>query len=296
MNSTSIKIKKFFSNRNTVAIICAILIIIVIYVGYTIKVQKAIEPVVIPYAKVTIQPRTKITEEMIGYMTVAQAAVDDMGDNLIKNKKELIDYYSNVNTMIPKGSLFYKSAVVEKDKIAGSALFDLKDDEVLHYLSVNMSTSYVNSIVPGGYIDLYVRETDEETGKARVGKFIRNIKVLAVKTSDGLNVFENSDEQRVPSYVLFAATPEEHQYLVTAAELGITVFPVPTSVTDEKVIAEEETQGGKVDRFTSFDIQTYIEDKSERFEQIIQGGGTVTPEPDNNTGNNGEQNDQTNGG
>ena len=175
-------------------------------------------------------------------------------------------------------------------------LFDLKDDEVLHYLSVNMSTSYVNSIVPGGYIDLYVRETDEETGKARVGKFIRNIKVLAVKTSDGLNVFENSDEQRVPSYVLFAATPEEHQYLVTAAELGITVFPVPTSVTDEKVIAEEETQGGKVDRFTSFDIQTYIEDKSERFEQIIQGGGTVTPEPDNNTGNNGEQNDQTNGG
>ena len=34
----------------------------------------------------------------------------------------------------------------------------------------------------------------------------------------------------------------------------------------------------------------------ERFEQIIQSGGTVTPEPDNNTGNNGETNDQTNGG
>ena len=295
MNSTSIKIKKFFSNRNTVAIICAILIIIVIYVGYTIKVQKAIEPVAIPYAKVTIQPRTKITEEMIGYMTIAQAAIDDMGDNLIKNKKDLIDYYSNVNTMIPKGSLFYKSSVVAKDKIAGSALFDLKEDEVLHYLSVNMSTSYVNSIVPGGYIDLYVRETDEDTGKARVGKFIKNIKVLAVKTSDGLNVFENSDEQRVPSYVLFAATPEEHNYLVTAAELGITVFPVPTSITQEKVEQEQEQQGTVVDRFTSLDIQTYIEEKSERFEQITQSGGTVTPEPDNNTGNNGT-NDQTNGG
>ena len=66
MNSTSIKVKKFLSNRNTVTIICAIIGIIVLYVGYTMRIQSAVEPVSIPYAKVTIQPRMKITEEMIG--------------------------------------------------------------------------------------------------------------------------------------------------------------------------------------------------------------------------------------
>ena len=86
-----------------------------------------------------------------------------------------------------------------------------------------MSTSYVNSIVPGGYIDLYVRTTDRTTGEVKVGKFIENIKVLGVKTGDGLNVFENTDEQRVPAYIIFAVPSEQHIYLLMAAELGLDV-------------------------------------------------------------------------
>ena len=48
----------------TITIICAIIGIIVLYVGYTMRIQSAVEPVSIPYAKVTIQPRMKITEEI----------------------------------------------------------------------------------------------------------------------------------------------------------------------------------------------------------------------------------------
>ena len=166
----------------------------------------------------------------------------------------------------------------------------VKDGEVLHYLTVNMSTSYVNAIVPGGYIDLYVKDTDQY-GKARVGKFIKNIKVLAVKTSDGLNVFENSDEMRVPAYVMFAVTEEQHSYLVSAAQLGINVFPVPTSVS-EKTIEE-----GAEKVITSAEITDYIDSESIRFEQILESNGnnnTETDEENNNT--NEDPNNGTNGG
>ena len=37
-----------------------------------------------------------------------------------------------------------------------------------------------------------------------VGKLMQDVKVLAVKTSDGKNVFENSDESRVPYVIIFA--------------------------------------------------------------------------------------------
>lgn len=276
MNSTSIKIKKFLSNRNTVTIICAVLGIIVLYVGYTMRVQSAVEPVSIPYAKVTIQPRTQITEEMIGYMEIASAALEKMGNNVITNKSDLVDYYTNINTMIPKGSFFYQKAVVKKEDLPDSAVYDVKEGEVLHYFTVNMSTSYVNAIVPNGYIDLYVSDKDDY-GKVRVGKFIKNIKVLSVKDSNGLNVFENSDELRTPSYIIIAVTAEQHNYLVTAAELGIRVFPVPTSISEKEVAA---TEADKI--VTSEEIMDYIDKKSERFEQIVESNDNNQEQEDSN--------------
>ena len=242
MNSTSMKIKKFLSNRNTVTIICAVIGVAVLYIGYNMRVQSAIKPVSVPYAKVTIQPRTEITDDMIGFMEVASAAIEKMGKNVIlcdnqadansetSCAKKLIGHYANINTMIPQGSLFYDGAVVSRDKLPDAALYATKEGEVLHYLTVNMSTSYVNSIVPGGYIDLYVKTTDRSTGEVKVGKFIENIKVLGVKTGDGLNVFENTDERRVPAYVIFAVPKEQHTYLLKAAELGLNVIPVPINV------------------------------------------------------------------
>lgn len=280
MNSTTIKIKKFLSNRNTVTIICAILGIIVLYVGYTIKIQSAVEPVSIPYAKVTIQPRTQITEEMIGYMEIANAALKKMGDNIITKKSDLIDYYTNVNTMIPEGSLFYKKAVVDKDDLPDSAVYDVKEGEVLHYFTVNMSTSYVNAIVPNGYIDLYVSLKDDY-GNVGVGKFIKNIKVLAVKDSNGLNVFENSDELRTPAYIIISVTAEQHKYLVSAAELGIRVFPVPTAISEEEV-ANKQAEN----MITNETIREYIEERimegMESEENEINTGSDNTNENLNN--------------
>ncbi len=253
MNSTSIKIKKFFSNKNTVTIICAIIGIVVLFVGYQFRVKSAIQPQRIPYAKVNIQPRTKITDDMIGYINVPQAAVDEMGANkLIKDETNIIDHYSNINTMIPAGSLFYEGAVVNKSDLPDEAVYDVPKGETLYYLQVNMATSYVNSIVPGGFIDLYIRTNDRASGQVRVGKFIENIKVMAVKDANGYNVFENSDERRVPAYVLFSVPNKAYTYLSEAATLGLTIVPVPVNVSESEGIAPETSM-------TSAELLAYID-------------------------------------
>ncbi len=267
MNSTSIKVKKFLSNRNTVTIICAVIGVIVLFVGYQMRINSAIQPIRVPYAKVTIQPRTKITDDMIGYIEIPQAAIDDMGQgNIIVNEKEIIDYYTNINTMIPQGSMFYKGVVVPQSDLPDHAVYNVPKGETLYYLTVNMTTSYVNSIVPNGYIDIYIRTTDETTGQVRVGKFIENIKVLDVRDSDGLNVFENTDEVRVPAYVMFSVSNKTLYYLMAAQELGLDVIPVPV------VVEDVDLESSNV---TSSEIESYIDALASEY---IQDGGSIDTE------------------
>ena len=231
------KVKRFLKNKNTVTALCAILIVVVLIVGYTIRVNNATKPVKIPVAKVTIQPRTEITADMITEINVPQEALKG---NYYRNVSSLVGKYSNVNTVIPAGSIFYSEAVISKNDLPDSSLYDVAEGETLYYLTVNMLTSYTNSILPGNYIDIYL--STKENNKALVGKILENVKILAVKTSDGKNVFENSDESRTPYVIIFALPEEQHlllrkinainSYSVYATNPGyskIDIIPVPTA-------------------------------------------------------------------
>ena len=63
-------IKKFFSNKNTVTIIGIILCVIVLYIGYNTRISQKVSLTRVPYANQEIEPKTKITNDMISYMHV----------------------------------------------------------------------------------------------------------------------------------------------------------------------------------------------------------------------------------
>lgn len=222
MKNLSITIKRFISNKNTVTILCTIAAILVLWVGYNMRVKSATTPVKVPYAKVEIQPRTLITESMIGYMEVPQSMVST---NVIRVNSEIIGKYSNYNTLIPQGSMFYKSALAEWKDMPDSAFADIPDGYTVVSLSVNYDTTFGNSIFPGNYIDLYFRSS--EGGLVLFGKFIESIKVLAVKDSSGQNVFENSENLGTPAALLFAVPEDLHLLLRKATYIGAEIVPVP---------------------------------------------------------------------
>lgn len=223
MKNLTISLKRFFGNKNTITILCVILILVVLFFGYRFRINQETKPVNVPYAKVEIQPRTKITEDMIGYIKIPNSMVQT---NTITNVNDIIDMYANYNTVIPAGSLFYQSTIVEWKEMPDSAWADIPDGYTVVSLNVDTETTYGNSIFPGNYIDLYY-STFDETGKLLLGKLISSIEVLAVKDSSGNHVFENSAELGAPSSLIFAVPEDMHLLLRKASYLSGEIIPVP---------------------------------------------------------------------
>ena len=163
---------------------------------------------------------------MISTIEISQIAVVE---NVYRSSDEVVGLYSNVNTMIPIGSMFYSDALIEKDQLPDSAFFDIAEDEIPYLYSVNFETTFGNSIFPNSKIDIYMKAIDEDN-KVMVGKLLKDVKVLAVKDSAGNDVFENSEEKREPSYLVFGLPEEIHILLRKAKYIStnaVELFPVP---------------------------------------------------------------------
>ena len=222
MGNLSNSFKKFLQNKNTVTVVGVVAAIIVLYFAYTMRINSAINPVVVPYASTQIPAGTQITESMISTREVPPSMLQG---EVIQNIGEIVDKYSAADTVIPEGSLFYKRAVVEKEQLPANIILDYPKGYVLYNLSVNTESTYGNSVYPGNYIDIYLKAVNKmsndqvltpDADKIMLGKLMSNIHVLAVKDASGQPVFQNIDENRVPSMVVFAV-PEEYYILLKKA-------------------------------------------------------------------------------
>ena len=230
MNNFKIAFQRFIKNKNTVTVLGVFAIILVLYLGYRYQINKMVSPVTgIPAAAETIQPRTKITSDMITYVDIAPIVLQD---NVIRSSSEIINKYSAPSTVIPEGSLFYKGVVVSESELPDSAFVKLEEGQVPYNFPVTMDSTYGNSIYPNNYIDIYMKAYNEN-GTLMVGKLIENVKILAVKDSAGRNVFENSEETRTPAYIIFGLDSETNILLRKASymsEFSTELFPVPHGV------------------------------------------------------------------
>ena len=206
MNNLSKSIKKILGNKNTVTVIGVLLCILVLYVGYNMRINQKTKLVKVYYAKETIQPKTKITEAMIGTTELPEAFLTG---EYYQSFNDIEGKYSNYNSIIPAGSLFYTAQVVKKDELPDSVLYDVEKDSTISYVKTDVEKSYGNVIMPSNYVDVYVKMTNGN-GDIVYGKYMENLKVLSVKTSDGQDVFDNTENVRTPSYIYFAMPEAEY--------------------------------------------------------------------------------------
>lgn len=231
MGNFSFKLKKFFQNKNTVTILGVVLGVLILYFGYNYRVNQAIQPIEIPYAKVTIQPRTKITQEMVGTTLIPPSMLKG---KIIRDANLIIGKWSGNYALIPFGSLFYEDNLLTQDRLPDSAFIEIRDGFTAFNLPVDVNKTYGNSIFPGNYIDLYLKALDSD-GKIMYQKFIENVKVLAVKDNAGQHVFEDSEKAKTPSILLFAVPEDMHLllrkalYLQNVREISAEILPVPNT-------------------------------------------------------------------
>ena len=247
-------IKRFLSNKNTVTIIGVILGVMILYFGYTYRVNQATNPVPIPYARETIQPRTFITADMVGTVNVAPAMIGK--GSVVTNVSQIVGKYANVNAAIPQGSLFYNGQIISASELPNAALLNIPENEVAYNLKVDVETSYGNSLLPGNTVDIYFKAFNDNA-EIIVGKLIENVTILAVKDKNGDNVFENTNENRIPAIYIFAV-PEEVHLILRKSEYMYTneaaLIPVPTYASYSK-------EAGEL-MMTSGYIRTFVESKS----------------------------------
>lgn len=232
MGNITMGFKKFLQNKNTVTIVGVVVAIFILYFAYNMRIKSAINPVTVPYASEQIKAGTQIKESMI---STRQVPPSMLAGDVILNVGEIVDKYANVDTLIPKGSLFYKRAVVEREQLPDDIILDYPKDTVLYQHKVTVFSTYGNSILPDNYIDIYVSLTPDQEHRENVvvGKLLANVKVLAVKDSSGRPVFQNLEEKRTPDMLIFAL-PVEYFELLTAVErlkntLGASITIVPTN-------------------------------------------------------------------
>ena len=223
MGNLTTGFRKFLQNKNTVTVVGVVLGIFIIYIAYTMRIKAEINPITVPFAAEQIKAGTQITESMISTRQVPPSMLEG---EVITNIGEIIDKYAAADTVIPKGSLFYKRAVVEKEQLPGNIILQYPKGYVLYNLAVDTESTYGNSVYPGNYIDIYLKAVNkidegspytQDADKVMLGKLIANIEVLAVKDSAGQPVFQNIDENRSPAMVVFAV-PEEYYILLKKTE------------------------------------------------------------------------------
>lgn len=242
MNNLLESIKRVFQNKNTVTIIGVIVILVLLYIGYSTQINRAVNPVSVPVATQTIQPRTEITSDMVKQVDMPNISVEE---NVVRTKAAVVGKYSNINSVIPAGSMFYKEMLITKDDLPDAAFIKLKSGEVPYNFRVNMESTYGNSIFPGNKIDIYMKVGNGTNEKIMIGKLLENIEVLALKDSSGKAVFESTSENRTPSMMIFGLKQAYYNLLKKASymgSLGVELYPVP--------------QGGSVDTTDSVEVST----------------------------------------
>ena len=170
MNNIVVGINKFIKNKNTVTVIGIILILILLYFGYTRTVNSTIQPVQVPVASKDIGERTEITANDIKYQNVANILIDE---NVVRNSSDIVGKYTNLNVTIPAGSMFYSSWLVNKNEIPGSWLEEIntKDGYEAYYFSTDARKTLGNNVTPGSYIDLYMSVVNDD-GQLMYGRLL----------------------------------------------------------------------------------------------------------------------------
>lgn len=289
MNNLSSSMKKFLGNKNTVTILGVVLCIVILYLGYNYRINQKVTLTKVPYANQTIQPKTQITSDMISYMNVPSSF---LVGSYYKSADNIIGKYSNYNTMIAEGSIFYTDLIVDSKYIPDEMFGNVEKGSTIINYKVNMDSTYANSMMPDDYINIYFKANDDN-GNIMFGKFISNVKILSVKDSSGQNVFENSEEARTPAYMMFALPEDMHllfrKAIYLANQYGVELILVPNTVTlDEK----------NVDVFVSSeDIKNFIEDKTTMVsvDEILSSTKDTADTTDTTSGTNDNSNSNTSG-
>ncbi len=225
MGNILVPFKKFLSNKNTITILGVLLGVVVLYLGYTWRVNRSIQPTSIPLANKTLIQGKKITEEDIAYTSVPKDTLKNM-TNIKTNLQDINGMLVSYDSKIAQNSFFFSENLITEEEMPDSIFSNIPDGNTIYKLGVTVDSTYGNSIFPGDKIDIYMTAQSED-GKLMYGRMIKSIEVLAVKDAEGKNVFADKDNPGASAILMFSVPENLFLLLKKAEKLGIALEPIP---------------------------------------------------------------------
>lgn len=224
--------KKFLKNKNTVTIICIVIGVLTLVIGYNYRVSKATNLVTVPYAIKNIDKKTQITKDMIGHVKIPNSLVTS-AKNILTSDKDVLNNYASYTTGIPAKSLFYSELVMKAEQMPDYAFMNMADGYTVYSLKVNNKTTYYNRIRPGDYIDLMVQIRDGST--ITFGTLVESVKVKAIKDDNGNSLLENTISGGTPAAMLFEVEDSLFDLLKKSEYVAnVEIIPIPRNASYTK--------------------------------------------------------------
>ena len=246
-------LKRFLGNKNIVTIMGLAACVGVLVFGYQYRVNIAISPIAVPYAKESIPTRTLITDKMVGTIKVSSSYLSE-ADSVVRTSEEVVNKYVSYKSGIPKGSLFYKDMLKEADEMPDSAFANIEDGYTIFSLEVDVDSTYANQISAGQYIDLYMAAESEDL--LLFGKLIESIRVLAVKDKQGHNILKTSMQSGIkPAELLFAVEEDMFLLLMQSQRISSQVTLIPVLRNQNYTLNQGETL------VSSAELQAFIKNE-----------------------------------
>lgn len=221
--------------KKFVGIIGLISLIIINLLGFKIALDKAIDSIEVPVAKVKIDPRTKIDKSMIEIIQVPKVMLNE---DCVRDSKDVLNKYTEIEGIIPKGSLFYKSMLFEENELPDYPTLKLQDGQNVFSLATNLVKSSGNTLTNNQLIDIYVTIKSKDK-KSITDCLLKNVRILNVIDRKGNDMKES--DSNIPSVINLAINKEYVALLKKASEIGTIDLYATNFPQDEECILNEES-------------------------------------------------------
>lgn len=204
-------------------VFCVGLLLVLDYVGVRAYITANEHLISVPCASRDIMPREQIKEGDITFVEIPYAYVNTAA---YVQSKDIVGLYTDIQGMIPQGSLFYKDMLKEVGDLPDYPMTQLKRGESAFSMETDVVALSGNSIVSGQRVDLYVSIT-KDNSLVVMDKLVEHARVLSIKDRNG---FELTDEQsnHIPYVITFALDANSFYYVNLAHKKGKIDVVVPS--------------------------------------------------------------------
>jgi len=187
------------------------------YILFQICMKAKLNLVTTYIAAQDILPRTQITENDL---VAVEIASDYLIDNTFSRKEDIVGKYTEIQGMIPAGSVFYKHMLHDEKDLPDHAQLQLKEGETSYGVQVDVAS--LGSIVEGERVDVHV-SIDARQNTPITGILIQNARVISIKDHQGL-ALNDKKSSGVPYLMELAVQRTDLDLLNLAESTGIPKF------------------------------------------------------------------------